>query len=421
MGVLVVVGSILAGSVGPAEASPSKPLITNYSANPSALPYTGGTVTVSATVIGASRCTFSSNARGLTGLPTTVACDSGSASAIVVVATNTATATKHVTVTLTAIGTVSQASAKTQITIGPAPPPPTIANLGPTPDPVPYTGGTMTLSATVTNGSQCTFSSPSAAVSGLPETVACGTGLVSVTAGVSANVTTKTKKFKFVLLAMGPVKSAVAHGVITLAPAPPPVITSYKASPSPVSWTGGPATLTATVTNATTCTFSATGKAARVVSGLPVTKPCSSGSASVGITVGANHKRRLATYTVKVTATGSGTKVTTTTTITVSPVTTPPTISNFTTNPSPVASTGGPVTLSATVANAVSCTFSSKNSSVSGLPVTVPCSVGTVSATVTVPAATSHRAHSYQVQLTVHGQRKKVSSTALITVAGQGH
>jgi hypothetical protein len=419
VGVALLLGAIVVGGVGTADAASPSPAITDYIATPNAVPYTGGTVTVSASVAGASSCTFSTISPDVSGLPVTVDCAGGTASTIVVIATNSTELVKHVDVKLTAIGGGSQATGVTIITEAQAPPKPNIADLVGSPDPVPYTGGSVTVSATVNNASECTFSSTSHAISGLPTTVACTAGTATAVFSLPANTTTRTVRFPFELTAAGAVKSATAQGSVTLAPAPPPTISDYLSSPSPVSWTGGPVTLSAAVANATTCTFTATGKAKKAVSGLPATVPCSSGSASVNLAVGANRRRRPGTYTVKLTATGSGTNVTTTTTITVSPVTTPPTIADFAANPSPVPATGGAATLTATVANAVSCTFTSKKSEVSGLPVTVPCSVGSVSTTVSVPASTSHRTHSYLVKLTVHGLRKKTSATTLVTVTGQ--
>jgi len=424
MTAVVILGSVLAGVAGSAQAAspkPPKPVITHYVASPPAVPYTGGTVTVSATVAGASPCVFSTTSPEVTGLPATVACDSGTASTIVVVGNNTGRSSERLKIRLTADGVAADTAAVTTITVGPPPPKPTISNFATAPDPVPYTGGGVTLSASVTGATKCTFSSPTAAVTGLPATVACSSGPVAATVAVTANATTRTAKLPVELSAIGAAQSKVVRGFITLAPAPFPTITSDTTSPSPVSWTGGPVTLSATVANATNCTFSAVGAAKRVVSGLPVTLPCASGSASVGVTVSANHRKKIKTYTVKLTASGSGAKTITTSVITVSAITTPPSLTNFTSKPSPVASSGGAATLSANVTNAVSCTFSARNPAVTGLPVTVPCSVGTVSTTVTVPPNSGHRTISYVVQLTVHGQRKKISGTTLVTVAGTGH
>jgi PKD repeat protein len=165
------------------------------------------------------------------------------------------------------------------------------------------------------------------------------------------------------------------------------------------------------------CTFSAKGGAARAVSGLPVTVPCSSGTATADVSVAENRAKHPRSYTVALSATGSGATVTTTAVITVSAVTTPPTVSDFSSSPSPVASTGGQATLSADVSNAIDCTFSSRSASVSGLPVTVPCSVGTVSANVTVPANRRTRTVSYKVKLVVHGHRRRTKANTVIIVA----
>lgn len=409
--------SFLSAGGGTAQAATPKPAISHYAASPSALAYTGGSVMLSADVTGASLCTFSTTASNVSGLPTTVTCDKGTASAIATVAANSTPRAEKIIIKLTALGSEAESSATTAVTVDPAPPKPRVSNFLSDPGTVPFTGGSVTLSADVANASLCTFSTNSTLVSGLPTTVACASGTASATFAVTANATTKGVRIPIELSAAGPQKTSTGSKTITLAPAPKPAISSYQVSPSPVSWTGGPATLSGVVTNATTCTFSAKGEAGRAVSGLPITVPCSSGKASADVSVAENSAKHAKTYTVALSATGSGATVTTTTDITISAVTTPPTVSDFTSSPSPVASTGGQVTLSATVSNAIDCTFSSRSSAVAGLPVTVPCSVGTVSANVTVPANRRFRAQSYKVKLVVHGHRRRAKADTVIIVA----
>ncbi|HXQ58530.1 MAG TPA: hypothetical protein VN799_00480, partial [Acidimicrobiales bacterium] len=160
MTAVVILGSVLAGVAGSAQAAspkPPKPVITHYVASPPAVPYTGGTVTVSATVAGASPCVFSTTSPEVTGLPATVACDSGTASTIVVVGNNTGRSSERLKIRLTADGVAADTAAVTTITVGPPPPKPTISNFATAPDPVPYTGGGVTLSASVTGATKCTF------------------------------------------------------------------------------------------------------------------------------------------------------------------------------------------------------------------------------------------------------------------------
>jgi alpha-tubulin suppressor-like RCC1 family protein len=79
-------------------------------------------------------------------------------------------------------------------------------------------------------------------------------------------------------------------------------IVSLKVSPSPVSSNGGKITVTAKVRSARTCTFSITPK----VKGFPVTRGCSSGSASATLKIAPNNSIATKHFTIKVTVQGSG-------------------------------------------------------------------------------------------------------------------
>ena len=85
-----------------------------------------------------------------------------------------------------------------------------------------------------------------------------------------------------------------------------------------------------------------------------------------------------------------------------------------------MASGGGQVKLTARVADATSCEFSSKPK-IAGLPVSVPCSNGLVSTTVTVPAsvATVKEAYTFNLVVTASGG-SKAGATLAVTVAAGG-
>ncbi len=98
---------------------------------------------------------------------------------------------------------------------------------------------------------------------------------------------------------------------------------------------------------------------------------------------------------------------------------TPPTVTPLAATPLSVSFTGGQVTLSATVTNAISCTFTS-NKPVPGLPASAPCSNGTVVEGVTLPANTGKKAISYRFKLAVSGT-KTVKTTTVVTVGTGMH
>src|ERR1700688_1551694 len=91
-----------------------------------------------------------------------------------------------------------------------------------------------------------------------------------------------------------------------------------------------------------------------------------------------------------------------------------PTVSSFAVTPSSLSSSGGSVTLSAQVTSATTCVFSS-NRVVTGLPVTTPCSNGTVTVVASVPADVEKRALTYKLHLTVTGTKTVNAKAVTLT------
>ncbi len=78
-------------------------------------------------------------------------------------------------------------------------------------------------------------------------------------------------------------------------------VSSFAAKPSSLTWAGGAVTLSAKVSNAKRCTFSAK----PAVRGLPVTKPCSNGTVDQRVIVPKNEGEKAATYTFGLSLTGT--------------------------------------------------------------------------------------------------------------------
>jgi hypothetical protein len=129
--------------------------------------------------------------------------------------------------------------------------------------------------------------------------------------GVALRLTVAGLGSSLALLGMTP---AVAG---TVRPASTPVITSFKVVPSPVRAQGGAVTATAKVRSAKTCTFSSKPK----VTGFPVTRNCSSGSAKVTVKFPANGSISARRFTIKLSVSGGGHTVTGSRTITQPPLT----------------------------------------------------------------------------------------------------
>ena len=94
-----------------------------------------------------------------------------------------------------------------------------------------------------------------------------------------------------------------------------------------------------------------------------------------------------------------------------------PTVASFVDTPSELGSSGGSVVLSASVTNAVNCVFSSKPV-IAGLPATIPCSNGSVTEDVTIPANNGTKATRYVFRLSVQGTVEvKKAKAVRLTVA----
>lgn len=104
-----------------------------------------------------------------------------------------------------------------------------------------------------------------------------------------------------------PVIAVVIIGTIilaapTLAAAPKPSVTSFKAIPSKFGSSGGTTTLTASVTHSSTCTFSVTPS----VKGLPATVACASNKASKKVVLPKDNATTAKSYTFSLKASGPG-------------------------------------------------------------------------------------------------------------------
>jgi hypothetical protein len=102
---------------------------------------------------------------------------------------------------------------------------------------------------------------------------------------------------------LGLLSDAGVSGAASRTRGPAPTVTSFAASPLALFSTGGAATLSADVTNATTCTFSSN----KPVTGLPVSVPCASGPVSEGITVPGTTTKKPVVYKFVLTVAGTKT------------------------------------------------------------------------------------------------------------------
>ena len=189
---------------------------------------------------------------------------------------------------------------------------------------------------------------------------------------------------------------------------PPPTVTNFTASPSTLSSAGGQVTLSANVTNATSCTFASN----KTVSGL-TSAPCSNGTVSDVVTVPAIGTKASASYRFGLSVAGS--KIISAPSIKfLESGAAPPSVSQLTATPSTLTSAGGIVSLVTELANATTCKFTSSRP-VTGLSSRFTCSNESLGAQAVVPANRGHSALIYKFTFTVIGAGR-VSTTADVTV-----
>src|SRR5487761_2042914 len=230
---------------------------------------------------------------------------------------------------------------------------PTIVSFTAAPTSLTSAGGSDSLSATVTHAASCVISS-TPAISGLPSTQPCSSGSVSLLVNVPPNASAKAAAYTFTLAATG-ARTTKAKATVSQAGQPAPIISSFTALPTSVVATGGSTLLSATVTGATTCTFSSK----PAIAALPSTQPCSAGSASLLASLPANTTTKSDAYTFTLAARGSSTTRAQT-----------------------------PVTVVADVAAVV--TFNSEGGSAVGSK------SGLVGTTITLPAAPTYPGHTFR-------------------------
>ena len=303
--------------------------------------------------------------------------------------------------------------------VGEASAAPTVSAFTASPSALSSAGGTISLSATVGGtAATCKFS-VAPAVPGLPVTVPCPAGSVSRDVTVPANATTTGKLYTFKLQVSGSGSVQATPVLVTVAPTPPPSISSFTATPAFLPPSGGVVALSASASDAATCKFSSN----PAVPGLPLTLPCTTGSASADVTLPANAQANPRTYTLTLTASRSGISVVSTQTVIVaSPAHRTDLVVSQTDSTDPV-QVGGSVTYTVTVQNGgpnqatgitLVDTLPSGGSYAGASPSQGTCSPssGTVSCDLGVLAANGSASVSVTVQTTTVGT---ISNTATVS------
>ena len=249
------------------------------------------------------------------------------------------------------------------------------------------------------------------------------TGLkVSANVILPKNIYSKPKTYTIKLKVKGngktvPWKGTPQQVAVAAAGSSPAAVSSFTASPSTLSYTGGPVTLLAKATNATSYTFDGVSPA---VAGFSTTVPSSSGTATAGVTLPTNATNASIPYTFSVSASGPGGSAgDVTTQVTVLSDVSPPAVTQFIATPPTLSSGGGSVVLSATAVSATSYTFSA-SPAVAGLPATVPSSAGLAMTSLSLPANAMAAPAIYTFTVSASNAHGTSSSSTTATVLGQG-
>jgi hypothetical protein len=172
----------------------SKPTVSTLSASPTSLTSVGGFTTLSATVKYGSKCVFSVSPN-VSGVSKTITCGTGKVSYKVKLPKNQTTTPKSYKFMLKVTNSKGYVNAK-PVTVKVEGIVPTIKSFISTQNLLLNSGGSVTLSGTVTNESSCSIS-VTPAISGFGGSVTCASGSFSIPATLPANTTANTIDYTF--------------------------------------------------------------------------------------------------------------------------------------------------------------------------------------------------------------------------------
>lgn len=214
-----------------------------------------------------------------------------------------------------------------------------------------------------------------------------------------------------------PLLGAALTAAIVAVPAPAgsvttkPGITALAATPKTLTFAGGSAIVTATLSRAAQCTLSAV---PALTSG-EGSFDCSAGSVSRTIEIPANPTGQKVKVTISLEATNKTGSKTASTKLTVA-ATPRPTITSLAASPPTISTVGGTSLITATTSTASSCSISSSPDLLGGAG-SFDCSQGSVARTLSFPRNQSGKKVQYVVGLTATGPGGTRSLTTTIAVA----
>jgi hypothetical protein len=298
---------------------------------------------------------------------------------------------------------------------------PSISHYTASPDQFTYLGGRFLLGADTSNAGTCEFLS-AWAIPGLPATQSCTGGRAAISLAVGHNTSSVVDNVPLTLKATASDGAWEAETLYVHVLPQRPAITSFTASPASLPSSGGKVTLTGRLARAAVCIISSDPS----VAGLPASFPCKTGVTTT-VTLPATTSGLAGEYDFVLTAANAGGATNAEATAVVAAQV--PTVSDFTATPSTLPASGGTVTLSAKVTNAVGCNYGDDWSGgtqpkgtnpVSNLPKSISCTSGTIVFQATVIPDTGQKGETITFLMTVNSQSRVVDATEepVVTEAG---
>ena len=274
------------------------PTIASVTASPNSLSAQGGTAVITGSVSGATSCSLSVSP-ALLGGPWAPNCLGGAISQQITLPKNFSTsAGVTYTFTLTAGNIVGTVTKTAVVTVAPLPL--SINSFAASSTNLRGPGGTVTVSGSVIGASTCTIK-VSPTLTGAPWSPTCSSGSFSKDFTVPQNTsTTETVVYTFTATFKNPLSTKTATTTVTVAPLDVTKVTSFTASPGPVSLLGGSITLTGTVDYATSCSISVS----PTLVGAPFSPSCSAGSLTQVVQLPKNSGKQAVSYTFTLTGKG---------------------------------------------------------------------------------------------------------------------
>ena len=371
------------------------PTLSDVSASMSELTPAGGTIQLTAQVTGSPVCTIKVSPR-LKGIDATPICAGGLLSTQVTIPPNVSTTPVTYVFHLKAKNIVGTARATLSVLVD-AIVAPSINGLTVTPSTQPMAGGVVHVQAAVGGGPTCVVK-VSPPLPGGPFKPSCISGNLDLPVSLPTNTGLNPVVYKFKVTASNLVGRVKVKTTSTVEAGPLLTISSFDPTEGSISGAGGPVTLAGTLSDASTCKISVTPS----ISGGPWSSNCAGGSVSQPVTIPQNSSTTKAvTYTFKLTGTNATGSTSAMTQVVEAPLD-PSTVTSFTSSASPTDMLGGPVLLSGTVTNALSCAIT-VSPSIAGAPFGPACASGSLSQQVQLPTNTGSQAITYTFSLTATG------------------